>query len=81
MDHLLATIEEDDLDNIRLAMACLPKIYSRCLPREQGGQPRVFTQNLDYLASHLSRVIYLMRIFYEHENLLNPERVSLIDHF
>lgn len=22
-----------------------------------------------------------MRIFYEHENLLNPDRVSLIDHF
>jgi hypothetical protein len=74
VEHLLEVLRiSDDLHHIRLAMKCFPRLYGQTLETSP--------PNHKYLTKFLPRVIYLLRIFYEHSNLLNPQKVFLKDYF
>jgi E3 ubiquitin-protein ligase HUWE1 len=72
-EHLLKIITfTESLYQICLCMKVLLKPYS-CLD--------LAALHIDYLKSFLPRIIYLMKFFYEHTNVLNPEKIQLYDYF
>jgi hypothetical protein len=73
VEHLLKIVTyTESLEQICMCMKILLKGFN-CLD--------LAIQNIEYLKSFLPRVVYLMRCFYEHTNLLNPDKLQLYDYF